>query len=287
MLVNCSATDSDTAPARNVAPLQTETHEFPSVPHSTGTLSLSVTYLTLPNFQLDELESLLSSRFLSLDEGPEFTPTLAKNQQQHSISGSLPVRTSLPVSPASSVADRFVLPSRVASLGVSPRNVPLPITRSTSATAAESNSGPSAGSSAWSKDETRPLSGLAAARLRKESLGRGGVSDHSSPFSAHVRCKLTYHAIVGPPFCALASPHPQTQYQPRSPVQSVYALIRVALSPLAFHISAAVASFLRRNTRATCTDITFVVAHPIASHGPALPPFLPIQPWGPALYNVR
>jgi autophagy-related protein 13 len=112
-----------------------------------GTLSLSVTYLTTPNFQLDELESLLSSRFLSLDTGPEFTPTLAKNQQRDSLTGSrgsLPTRMSLPQkSPTSSVVDRFVLPSRVASLGLSPRNAPLPITRFPSAGTAESNSGPS------------------------------------------------------------------------------------------------------------------------------------------------
>jgi autophagy-related protein 13 len=126
-----------------------------------GTLALSVTYLTTPNFQLDDLESLLSSRFLSLDTGPEFTPTLAKNQQRDSFSrGSLPARMPLPQkssSPPSNVADRFVLPSRVASLGLSPRNAPLPLERSSSANAAES------------KEDSRSPSGLAA-RLRKESL---------------------------------------------------------------------------------------------------------------------
>ena len=79
-----------------------------------GTLSLRATYLTQPQFRLDDLESLLSSRFLSLDEGPEFTPTLVKNQQRDSIStsppSSLPLRTALPRSPPSSIADRFVLP---------------------------------------------------------------------------------------------------------------------------------------------------------------------------------
>ena len=137
-----------------------------------GTLSLSVTYLTTPNFQLDELESLLSSRFLSLDTGPEFTPTLVKNQQRDSLTGSrgsLPSRMSLPQksSPPSSVADRFVLPSRVASLGLSPRTAPLTLlTKFPSAPTAES----AGSSSAWSKDESQPPSGLAA-RLRKESLG--------------------------------------------------------------------------------------------------------------------
>lgn len=79
-----------------------------------GTLSLRTTYLTQPHFRLDDLESLLSSRFLSLDEGPEFTPTLIKNQQRDSLStsppGSLPLRTALPRSPPSTIPDRFVLP---------------------------------------------------------------------------------------------------------------------------------------------------------------------------------
>ena len=154
-----------------------------------GTLLLSATYLTSPNFQLDELESLLSSRFLSLDEGPEFVPTLAKNQQRDSITGSpgsLPIRTSLPKSPPLSVVDRFVLPSRTASLpgvGVSPRNVPLPIGRHTPSNPPESNSGYSISSysrndssSAWSKEDIRPPSGLAE-RLRKESTGAGRGSD--------------------------------------------------------------------------------------------------------------
>lgn len=79
-----------------------------------GTLSLRATSLTHPHFRLDDLESLLSSRFLSLDEGPEFTPTLIKNQQRElstSPPGSLPLRTALPRSPPSAVADRFVLPT--------------------------------------------------------------------------------------------------------------------------------------------------------------------------------
>lgn len=78
-----------------------------------GTLSLRATSLAHSHFRLDDLESLLSSRFLSLDEGPEFTPTLIKNQQRElSISppGSLPLRTALPRSPPSAIADRFVLP---------------------------------------------------------------------------------------------------------------------------------------------------------------------------------
>jgi autophagy-related protein 13 len=79
-----------------------------------GTLSLRATYLNQPHFRVDDLESLLSSRFLSLDEGPEFTPTLIKNQQRDSLTtsppGSLPLRTALPRSPPPAIADRFVLP---------------------------------------------------------------------------------------------------------------------------------------------------------------------------------
>ncbi|KAF9787845.1 autophagy-related protein 13-domain-containing protein [Thelephora terrestris] len=104
----------DTPPNANSPPLATDTHEFPPIPHPMGTLSLTATYLTQPHFRLDDLESLLSSRFLSLDEGPEFTPTLTKKQQRElstSPPASLPLRTALPRSPPSTIADRFVLPS--------------------------------------------------------------------------------------------------------------------------------------------------------------------------------
>lgn len=181
------AAHPDTTPSADIPPLPTQSHEFPSVPHPMGTLSLSTTYLTSPNFQLDELESLLSSRFLSLDEGPEFVPTLAKNQQRDSISsspGSLPIRTSLPKSPPSSVADRFILPSRSSSgVGVSPRNVPLPISRYTSTPVATGGGSASISAhsrhdsiSGLSRDEMRPPSGIAA-RLRKESTGSSRGAD--------------------------------------------------------------------------------------------------------------
>lgn len=119
-------------------------HDFPAVPHPKGSLTLSVKYLTSPDFQVFDRESLLSSRFLSQDAGPAFTPTLLKNQQRDSLAsspGSLPMRTSLPRSPPSSVVDRFVLPSpshhqRTLSLtGGSPRmqSVALPMSRVASA----------------------------------------------------------------------------------------------------------------------------------------------------------
>lgn len=167
-----------------------------------GTLSLTTRYLSTPDFRLEEREALLSDRFQSLDEGADFVPTLAKNQQRESLSGSpgsLPIRTSLPKSPpsmASALADRFVsspgpVHSRTTSLpqqasSHSPKqSSPLGINRApTSGATAGSGSAISAGSSSrhdtssnWSKDEGRPLSGIAA-RMRKESTGagRGAVS---------------------------------------------------------------------------------------------------------------
>lgn len=182
--------DFDTPPAPNAPPLQHQTHLFPAIPHPLGTLSLAITYLSSPNFQLDELESLLSSRFLSLDEGQDFTPTLAKNQQRDSLTGlpgSQPLRASLPKSPLSSIADRFVLPapnshSRTNSMPVSqsPRLGAFPVSRTS--TGAGINAGSTSAlsiassrqdsSTAWSKEDTGPFSGIsAAARIRLESMG--------------------------------------------------------------------------------------------------------------------
>ena len=133
-----------------------------------GTLSLRATYLTQPHFRLDDLESLLSSRFLSLDEGPEFTPTLIKNQQRDSLStsppGSLPLRTALPKSLPSTIADRFVLP---------PTNNPRTNFPSTGGTGALSIS-PSKGGLTHSPSlRPRTLSGL-------DSGAASGVSETSS-----------------------------------------------------------------------------------------------------------
>ncbi|KAF9219119.1 hypothetical protein BS17DRAFT_438351 [Gyrodon lividus] len=187
--------DFDVPLAPNLPPLPYETHTFPPIPHPMGTLSLTSKYLTSPNFQLDELESLLSSRFLSLDEGPDFTPTLAKNQQRDSMTGlpgSLPLRTSLPKSPPSSVAGQFVLPPthsrtismhgsqspRSAALPLSPTSMNLPANSSTSALSVTSSR--QEGSTMWSKEEGVPLSG-AAARIRKESTSTTGRSSMDLP----------------------------------------------------------------------------------------------------------
>ncbi|KIJ16059.1 hypothetical protein PAXINDRAFT_168678 [Paxillus involutus ATCC 200175] len=181
--------------APNAPPLSCETHTFPPIPHPMGALSLTSQYLTSPNFQLDELESLLSSRFLSLDEGPDFTPTLAKNQQRDSMSGlpgSLPLRASLPKSPPSSIAGQFVLPPTHSHTlsnpgSQSPRSAALPMSRtSTNMAAGGSTSALSVtssrqdGSTTWSKEDGIPLSGPMA-RIRRESTSTTGRSSLDLP----------------------------------------------------------------------------------------------------------
>jgi autophagy-related protein 13 len=213
------ASSSPSATRSQSPPLTSTTvHAFPSIPHAAGTLSLRTTYLTHPNFALDDLESLLSDRFLA--EGPEFTPTLNKNLQRESLQafprasgairrstsisrttsgsgggtpGSLPTRTGLPASPpsATSIADRFVLPSQTHTR-----------TTSFSGTASPRQHGPGSGPIAGGPGNNAPLPGHGlgsspgavsvvshassggsgsregiAARMRRESTGTGrGVS---------------------------------------------------------------------------------------------------------------
>ncbi|EPS95097.1 hypothetical protein FOMPIDRAFT_1054486 [Fomitopsis schrenkii] len=219
----------DAPPARGASPLAKETHTFASITHPTGSLSLSVTYLTAPRFEIDALESLLSSRLLS-DEGPDFTPTLIKNQQRDSLStspGSLPMRTSLPRSPPSaSLAERFVVAPPVSARTTSfptvgssgsPRmqNVALPSVRrlsnagmgaagSTSGLSDESSSRHGAGS-IGSRDEGAGAS-VSGARFRKESLrgvhvgsGAGDNTTTSQPYQClqvvYVVFRLTVDAF--------------------------------------------------------------------------------------------
>ena len=173
------------SPAAQAPPLVTESHTFPSVPHPYGSITLSVRYLTSPHFHLDELESLLSSRFFSLDEGADFTPTLVKNLQRESLSsspGSLPLRTSLPASPptSTSLADRLarqvVQPSQTHSrttsfpTGISIRPQPLQGSKTGGATELGGISGQS---SASSRLEIPPFP-APNPRLRKESMGSVG-----------------------------------------------------------------------------------------------------------------
>lgn len=194
---------ADMPPAPGAPLMSTATHSFPAITHPFGTLSLSLTYLTAPNFRLDELESLLSSRFLS-DEETDFTPTLVRNQQRESVSGSpgsLPMRTSLPRSPAmSSVAERFVvspaLHTRTTSFplisGGSPRMQPmvLPLMRAPppagpagSASGMSDASSRQGNASEGSREDSASAYALAS-RMRRASLniGRGIVSDFDAHF---------------------------------------------------------------------------------------------------------
>ncbi|KAI0777721.1 autophagy-related protein 13-domain-containing protein [Trametes elegans] len=187
--------------------LKRDSHAFPPITHPMGELAVSTTYLTQPNFQLDTLESLMSSRFLS--EGQEFTPTLVKNQQRDSVTGSpgsLPLRTSLPRSPPrSSVADRFVIQpathhrtSSFSSTQVargspngSPRlgNIPLPVTRNLSGAGlgtsgvSDSSSSRQGAASLGSREEVSAL----AARVRRESLQGRTSLDGTTPGGVPIR----------------------------------------------------------------------------------------------------
>lgn len=193
--------------------LPTATYTFDPITHPMGVFSAAVTYLTSPHFELDTVEALLSSRFLSLDAGPDFTPTLARNSQRESMSGSpgsLPMRTSLPHSPpgdrtdrdkigrgmglgagtTSSIADRFVFPkdapasgSRTSLPSTSPRAraAPLPpagqVQRSVSAqqpqTGVGTGSAGSIGSSSRHSREEGREALSSIARVRRESTGMG------------------------------------------------------------------------------------------------------------------
>ena len=161
-------------PAANMASLPTASHTFPSVPHALGSFTLSAQYLTTPHFQLDELESLLSSRFFSLEEGTEFMPTLVKNQQRDSISSS-PGRASAPS--ANSYSHTHTRTTSLSGTSPGARNIPLQMSHQ--ATGVESGVTGSAVSAmsvasyrqvSVSRDDGYPLSALAM-RVRKESTG--------------------------------------------------------------------------------------------------------------------
>jgi autophagy-related protein 13 len=178
------------------SPLPTSTHTFPPVPHLLGSFTLHTTYLSTPHFQLDELESLLSSRFISLDlEG--FVPTLDKNKQRDSLSGSssLPnssgIRSMLSRSPPKAVgmgrttsaggepivADLFILPTRVPSMGA-----PTTGTTALIPPPRPSFAFPSANPSTTSVAAAQPIpaSGLPVHRLRRESLNSSSSSSIST-----------------------------------------------------------------------------------------------------------
>ncbi|TFK23887.1 hypothetical protein FA15DRAFT_705075 [Coprinopsis marcescibilis] len=148
-------------------PLSTQTHTFSPVPHPLGSLTLSARYLEAPNFQLEELESVLSSKFISqdLDGGGDFVPTLTKNHQRDSSIGSSNSNSNsvMQRSPpkradeGTSIADRFILP-------------PVRATPSTGRTIPQPPRQLASGDFAGSIHNQSP-SGLAISRIRKESLG--------------------------------------------------------------------------------------------------------------------
>ncbi|KAJ3507799.1 hypothetical protein NLJ89_g6097 [Agrocybe chaxingu] len=190
-------------------PLSTSSYTFPVIPHLSGTLALSATYLDTPNFQLDELESLLSSRFISLDlEG--FVPTLDKNRQRDSVSGSsLPAsKSSLSRSPprpigrvtsggpaapldSTSIAEKFILPARV----------PAPASLGTSASTGSSALIPPPRPFPTTTAQPTPTSGLAITRIRKESLNSSSsssISTREPPFQVPGTSSLSSSAASGP-----------------------------------------------------------------------------------------
>ncbi|KAF9531461.1 autophagy-related protein 13-domain-containing protein [Crepidotus variabilis] len=199
--------DFDEAPSPNYhRPLPTSKHAFPTISHILGIFTLSATYLNTPNFQLDELESLLSSRFISLDK-EEFVPTLEKHRQRDSISGSsLPsssgIRSVLSRSPprqiaratSSGVTGTAVgggLLSGVDSMAVAERFIIPPVIGSSASTGTSAlipppRPFPSMNPSPTNVGSTSSPSGLAINRLRKESMNSSSSSslslrDHPIP----------------------------------------------------------------------------------------------------------
>ncbi|KZV74178.1 hypothetical protein PENSPDRAFT_749484 [Peniophora sp. CONT] len=145
------------------APLPTRTVSLPGVPHPSGSLSLTIRHLEHPHgFGIDERESLLSSRLLSLDADNDFTPTLVKhaNATSHtrdslsSEPSTAALKTSLPASPPQAVGGRHA------------RTTSFPVQGGVGVSAS-----PGRPSVSGSSREYGPMP--AAVRLRKESTGSG------------------------------------------------------------------------------------------------------------------
>lgn len=192
ILISSYVTLEDTLSPSYRKSLPTSKHVFPTISHILGVFALSVTYFDAPNFQLDDLESLLSSKFISLDR-EEFVPTLEKNRQRDSISGSsLPhsgIRSALSRSPprqisratsggsgsgalsgtdSMAVAERFILPPSIGSSASTGTTALIPPPRPFPSMAP----GPIISS-------TSSPSGLAINRLRKESMNSSSSSSMS------------------------------------------------------------------------------------------------------------
>ncbi|KAF8900759.1 autophagy-related protein 13-domain-containing protein [Gymnopilus junonius] len=180
------------------SPLPTATHTFPSVAHLLGTFTLSTTYLTTPNFQLDELESLLSSKFISLDlEG--FIPTLDKNRQRDSISSS-----SLP----NSSGIRSVM-------GRSPPRAMGRVTSGTSAAAASSSGGTGGSGGAATAAAAAAADSLSIA---EKFIIPSRVPSTGPPSSLGTTASTGTSALIPPPrpFPTMQSPMPMPMPMPTS-----------------------------------------------------------------------
>ena len=84
--------DASPSPLRP-APLPTTSHAFPGLSTPLGTLKISVRYLNQPNFRIDTLESLISSRLFHQDAGQmeesvAFTPTVQAHRARDSTASS-------------------------------------------------------------------------------------------------------------------------------------------------------------------------------------------------------
>lgn len=118
---NTLAFDASPSPSKPT-PLPTSKHAFPPLSTPLGSLKVTVQYLTRPNFRIDTLESLISSRFFNQDAGVEesgilgggFTPTVAAHRARESAAASNSSRSGAGVAEVGSaaMAIRPLLPQR-------------------------------------------------------------------------------------------------------------------------------------------------------------------------------
>lgn len=85
--------DAPPSPSRPV-PLPTSTHGFPALATPLGALKIAVRYLSRPNFRIDTIESLISSKLFTQDaayameESVAFTPTVVAHRARDSAASS-------------------------------------------------------------------------------------------------------------------------------------------------------------------------------------------------------
>ncbi|KAG6896830.1 hypothetical protein C0992_005785 [Termitomyces sp. T32_za158] len=165
---------------------ESKTYTFPPLRHPMGSFALSTTYLSHPTFQLDELESLLSSRFLSQDQRP-FTPTLAKAPTASSSPSPPRQPSSLP---RSSLGKQSITAATL-STGTPPRAQILKQADSSTSSLSPSNSfyNPAAGQDV----QPRPRypfpfksNTVSSTAFPSSSLGSGSGSGHPSSLSVRI-----------------------------------------------------------------------------------------------------